>query len=76
VDDVIVLLDFGEIGSIAEARELEEFLEIATQIRHFGDLGARALEVPVVDGIEANEGGIEPDVGFGDVLTDKVALFA
>src|SRR4051812_35334700 len=56
VDDVVVLLDLLEVGVVAEASCLEEVAGVAPQRRHLGQLVAVALEVAVVDRVEAGKG--------------------
>ena len=76
VDDEVVFLDFGEIGGVSETWDLEELLQIATDIWHLSHLGPRAFEVGIVDRIKAYEGHEEADVSFRDVISDHVALLA
>ncbi len=73
VDDVVVLLDLVEVDLVAEARRLEEVAGVAPEVRHLGELVAVALEVAVVDHVEAHERGEEPDVGLGDRLAHQEA---
>ena len=73
VDDVVVLLHLGEVARVAETRGLEEVAQVAPQIRHLRDLVSARLEVGVVDGIEANKRGKQPDVCLCDVFTHEVA---
>src|SRR3569833_1435583 len=73
VDDVVVLLDLREVDRVAEAGGLEEIAGVRPEHRHLGELVPVALEVPVVDGVEAGERREQPDVGLGDRVADEVA---
>src|SRR5699024_10067014 len=72
----VVLLNFGEIGGVTKAWDLEELLQVAADIRHLRQLVAGALEVAVVHRIEANEGYKETDIGLSDVIANHVTLLA
>ena len=73
VHDVVVPLDVGEVDRVAEAGRLEEVTRVAPQRRHLDELAPVALEVAVVDGVEAHERREEAHVGLGDVVADEVA---
>ncbi len=66
-------LDVVEVDRVAESRRLVEVAGVRPQHRVLGELGAVALEVAVVDGVEADQGGEQPDVGLGDGVADQVA---
>ena len=71
---VVVALDVVEVDRVAEARRLEEVTGVGPEHRQLGELGAVALEVAVIDGVEAGERGEQADVGLGDRVADQVAL--
>jgi hypothetical protein len=73
VHEVVVPLDVVEVDRVAEPRGLEQVARVAPQRRELDQLVAVALEVAVVDGVEADQGGEQPYVGLGDVVTDQVA---
>ena len=74
VHDVVVLLDLDEVDGVAEARRLEQVARVRPQHRHLGQLGPVALEVAVVDRIEAGQRGEQPDVGLGDGVAHQIPL--
>ena len=74
VHDVVVPLDLVEVDGVAEARRLEQVAGVGPQHRVLGELVPVALEVAVIDGVEAHQRGEEPDVGLGDGVADQVAL--
>src|SRR5690349_24971561 len=57
LDAVVVLLDLLEVRRVAERRCLEQVTRVAPQRRHLGELVAVALEVTVVDRVEASQRG-------------------
>jgi len=65
---VIVVFDMLEVGRFLHARPLVKLACKAPQVRVVGDAPDIALEMPVIDGIEANECGEQPPVRFGDAL--------
>ena len=67
-----MLLDLVEIDGIAETGGLEQVPQIAPEIRHLGDPVPVALEVPVVDVVEAHQRGEQVDVRERQVLADEV----
>ena len=64
VRDVIVPLDLIEIDRFGDAVDLIEIAQIAVEVRIVGDAAKIALEVTVVNGIEAHERHEESPVGF------------
>ena len=72
----VVLLDLGEVRGVTKARNLEELLQVAADIRKLSHLVTGALKVAVINRIEANQGDKETDIGLGDVVTHHVALLA
>ena len=67
-------LDLREVGGVAEAGGLEEVACVGPQHGQLAELVPVALEVPVVDGVEADQRREQPDVGLGDRVADEVAL--
>ena len=74
VHDVVVLLDLDEVDGVAEAGGLEQVPRVGPQHRHLAELLPVALEVPVVDGVEADQRGEQPHVGLGDGVAHEVPL--
>ncbi len=66
VDDVVVLLDLGEVDRVSETGRLEQVPRVVPQHRHLRQFAPVALEVPVVDGVEAGERREQADVGLGE----------
>ena len=54
---VIVAFDMLEVGRFPHAGRLVKLARKAPEVRVVGDAPDIALEMPVIDGIEANEGG-------------------
>src|SRR5699024_5034927 len=59
VHQEVMVLDLLEVRAVAEARRLEKIAEVAPQVRHLRDLVSIALEVVVINHVEANQGGVE-----------------
>ena len=57
-----------EVGRLPHARPLVKLARKAPQVRVFCDASDIALEMPMIDGIEANKRGEQPPVRFGDAL--------
>ena len=53
---------------------LEEVSGVRPEDGELAELGPVALEVAVVDGVEAHERREQADVGFGDGVADEVAM--
>ena len=70
---VVVLLGLLEVDRVAEPRRLEQVPGVAPQHRHLGQLVPVALEVAVVDRVEPDQRGPQPDVGLGDRVADQVS---
>src|SRR5215210_2519001 len=64
VAPVVVLLDVVHVDRLCDAWSLVEVLQIAPQVRVVHDTPQIALEVAVIDGVEANERGKEAPVGL------------
>jgi hypothetical protein len=73
VDAEVVPLDVVEVDRVAEARRLEQVAGIRPQRGELAELVAVALEVAVVDGVEAHERGEQAHVGLGDRVAHEVA---
>src|ERR1700677_1956047 len=54
---VIMVLDVEEIDRLGDARQVVKLSQIAAQRRVVPDLAKIALEVPEIDGVEADQGG-------------------
>ena len=67
-------LDVDEVDRVAEPGRLEQVAGVGPQHRQLGQLLAVALELAVVDGVEAGQGREQPDIGLGDGVADEVAL--
>src|SRR5690606_41796924 len=65
VGDVIVALDLLEIDRVAKTRSLEQVARVAPEVFHLDKPIAIRFEMPVVDGVEADERREEPYVGLG-----------
>lgn len=63
-----------EVDGVAETGRVEQIAGVVPQHWHLTEFLPVALEVTVIDGVEAHEGGEQPDVGFGDRVADEVAL--
>ena len=71
---VVVPLDLLDADGLRNARDLIEIAHIVRQIREFIDVPPVALEVRVIDGIEAYQSAKQPPVGFRDRVSNKVAV--
>src|SRR5215208_3404659 len=74
VAPVVVLLDVVHVDRLCNAWSLIKILQIAPQVRVVHDTLQVALEVAVVDGVEANERGKEAPVGLRYAVATQVAL--
>src|SRR3954447_8002277 len=59
---VVVPLDVVEVDRLAESARLEQVTRIGPQHWHLGQLVAVALEVAVIDGVEARKRREQPNV--------------
>src|SRR5690606_3342473 len=71
---VVVALDVLEVDGVGDAGNLVELAQVARQVREVGDAPAIALEVAVVDRIEAHQRREQAPVRLGDAIADQVAL--
>src|SRR4051812_1565766 len=70
---VVVALDLVEVDRLGDPRALIELAQEAREVRVVGDPPDVALEVPDVDGVEANERREQPPVGLGELGARQVA---
>ena len=71
---VVMPLDVIDAHGLVDARHLIEVTEIVRQILVIADAPQIALEVAVIDRVEANERGEQPPVGLGHARAGDVAL--
>jgi hypothetical protein len=71
---VVVPLDVVEVDGVTEPRRLVEVAGVRPQDLILRQLPAVALEVAVIDGVEADQRGEQPDVRLGDRVADQIAL--
>ena len=71
---VVVPLDVIDADGLGDARHLIEIAEIIRQVRVVGDAAQVALEVAVIDRVEADQRGEQPPVGFGHPRAGEIAL--
>ena len=67
VGDVVMPLDMVEVHGVGDAVGLVEVFEVAEQVRVVDDPADVALEMAVVDGVEAYEGDEEAPIGFEEL---------
>lgn len=73
---VVVMLYVIDIAGWADFRVLVDVFDVIPQVGEIGERTQVALEMAVVDGVEADESGEQGDVGFGEVVSAKIASFA
>jgi hypothetical protein len=71
---VIVPLDVIEVDGVDDPRHLVQLAKIVPKVWIVCDAPHIAFEVAVIDGIEANERGEQPPVGFRDPAIDEITL--
>lgn len=69
-----MLLDLHEIDGVAEAGRLEKIPGIGPQRGHLAQFLPVALEMAVVDGVEPDQRGEQPHVGFRNGVSHEVPL--
>jgi hypothetical protein len=74
VDLVVVPLDVVEVDRVAEAGRLEQVARVGPEHGELRQLVPVALEVAVVDGVEAHQRREQAHVGLGDGVADEIAL--
>ena len=67
VCDVVMPLDVVEVHGVGDAVGLIEVFEVAEEVRVVNDPPDVALEVAVVDGVEAHEGDEQAPIGFDEL---------
>ena len=72
VREVIVALDMVEIDRRGDSRLLVEVQKVSLEVGVVRDAAQVALEVPIIDGVKANERAEEPPVGLDDPAAEKV----
>src|SRR3954470_1144049 len=71
---VVVPLDVIDAHGLVDARYLIKIAKVIRQVRVIPDAAQVALEVAVVDRVEANERGKQPPVGLGHARAGDVSL--
>jgi hypothetical protein len=71
---IIMLLDLHEVDGVPEARRLKEVACVGPQNRHLGQFLPVAFAECVVDGIESDKSGEEPDVRLGDGIANQIPI--
>ena len=61
----------GEVDCIPHARQAKHAFHIGGKPRIIGDAPAVRLEQPMIGGIEADQRDEQPDVGFGEDVTEQ-----
>ena len=73
VTGVVVPLDMIEIHGLRDRGPLIEFAHEFHQIGIVGDPAYVALEVHIIDGVEANKGRKQPPIRFGNLRSTEIA---
>ena len=68
------MLDVEEVDRLGDLRPVVELAQIAAQRGIVGDFAQVALEVPEIDGVEADERGEQAPVRFRQPLAKQEAL--
>src|SRR5690348_6643881 len=68
---VIMRLDVIEVNRLADARHLIERARVVPELGEIHQAVAIALEVAVVDRVEAHQGGEQPPVRFADLVAEQ-----
>ena len=71
---VIVPLDVIDVHGLGDARHLIEIAQIVRQVRIVDDAPQVALEVAVIDRVEADQRREQPPVGLGQARAGEIAL--
>src|SRR5690606_8076578 len=69
---VIVALDMLHVDCAGDTGELVQLAGEGPDVRVFDDPAAVALEVAVIDLVEADERGEQADVGFSELVSGKI----
>ena len=67
VGDVVVALDVVEVDGVGDAVGLIEVFEVAEEVGIVDDPPEVALEMAMVDGVEAYEGDEQAPIGFDEL---------
>ena len=67
VGDVVMPLDVVEVDGVGDAVGLIEVFEVAEEVRVVDDAPEVALEMAVIDGVEAHEGDEQAPIGFDEL---------
>ena len=67
VGDVVMPLDVIEVYGVGDTVGLIEIFEVAEEVRVVDDSPEVALEMAVVDGIEAHEGDEQAPISFDEL---------
>jgi len=73
VAHVVVALDVAEIDGLGDARDLVDVAGVGPEVAVIDDAPDVALEMTMVDGIEPDERGEQPDIGFGEAFPAQEA---
>ena len=71
---VIMPLDVRDAHGLGHAGNLIELAQVIAQIGIVGDAAQVALEMAVVDRVEAHQRGEQPPVGFRELCAGEIAL--
>jgi len=71
---VIVALDVHHVHGRRDARKLKDVSREGPYAGEIDEPSKVALEVPVVDLVEAHQGRERPDISLGQLRADQVAL--
>lgn len=72
---VVVTLDVVEIHCPSDAGLRVKIEQVTVQTGVIDDAPQTALEVDVVDDVEADEGAKETPIGFDDAVAEEIAAF-
>ena len=67
VGDIVMPLDVIEVHGVCNAVGLIKVFEVAEEIRVVDDPFEVALEMAVIDGVEAHEGDEQAPIGFDEL---------
>ena len=67
VGDVVMPLDVVAVDGVGDAVGLLEVFEVAEEVRVVDDAPEVALEMAVIDGVEAHEGDEQAPIGFDEL---------
>ena len=67
VGDVVMPLDVVEVDGVGDTVGLIEVFEVAEEVRVVDDAPEVALEMAVIDGVEAHEGDEQAPIGFDEL---------